>query len=122
MSIVRREDRPVLERGPGLPTLQQLVDRQNGSSAVTVLINHFGHGESVPEHTHDVEEILIVTAGECAVTVDGQRHTARAGDAIIVRPGAYHSITDHSDQPCTVVAVLGSPDVRIGATNGSGYA
>ena len=36
MPIVRREDHPVLIRGPGLPTLQYLVDRASGSNAVTV--------------------------------------------------------------------------------------
>lgn len=50
MSIVRREDRPAIERGPGLPTLQRLVDRANGSDSVTVLINRFTRGETVP-HT-----------------------------------------------------------------------
>ena len=114
MSVVRREDRPVLERGPDLPTLQRLVDRANGSSAVTVLINQCTHGETVPRHAHDVEEVLLVIAGQCAVTVDGSRHTARAGVAVIVQPGTDHSITHHADEPCTVVAVLGSPDVRIG--------
>jgi len=115
MPIVRREDRPILDRGPELPTLQRLVDRANGSSAVTVLVNHFARGETVPRHTHDVEEVLLVTAGECTVTVDGRQGTARAGDAVIVEPGAEHSVTHHSgQQSCTVVAVLGSPDVRIG--------
>jgi hypothetical protein len=39
MPIVRREDHPVLIRGPGLPALQYLVDRASGSNAVTVLRN-----------------------------------------------------------------------------------
>lgn len=114
MPIVRREDRPVLERGSQLPTLQRLVDRANGSSAMTVLINQFAGRETVPEHTHEVEEILLVTAGECTVTIDGQLERARTGDAVIIRPGANHSIAHHGDQPCAVVAVLSSPDVRIG--------
>jgi quercetin dioxygenase-like cupin family protein len=114
MSIVRGEDRPVVERGPGLPTLQRLVDRANGSDSVTVLINQFAGVETVPTHTHDVEEVLLVVAGECTVTVDGRQETARAGDAVIVHPHAQHSISHHTGEPCTVVAVLGSPDVQIG--------
>jgi quercetin dioxygenase-like cupin family protein len=72
MSIVRRGDRPVLVRGPRLPTLQRLVDRASGSDAVTVLINTFTSGEAVPEHTHEVEEVLLVTAGECTASPDAQ--------------------------------------------------
>jgi quercetin dioxygenase-like cupin family protein len=116
MSIVRRDDRPVLARGPRLPTLQRLVDRASGSNAVTVLINTFTSGESVPEHTHEVEEVLLVTAGECTVTVDGRAEAARTGDAVIIKPGASHAISHNDDEPCTVIAVLASPDAQIGAT------
>jgi quercetin dioxygenase-like cupin family protein len=116
MSIVRGEDRPVLLRGQGLPTLQRLVDRAGGSSAVTVLINTFSSGEAVPEHTHEVEEVLLVRAGECIVTVEGRPESAGTGDAVIIKPGTRHSISHNSAEPCEVIAVLASPDAQIGAT------
>ena len=116
MSIVRHDDRPVLVRGPQLPTLQCLVDRASGSNAVTVLINTFAGGEAVPEHIHEEEEVLLVTAGECTVTVDGRPEAARTGDAVIVKPGTRHAISHNSDEPCKVIAVLASPDAQIGAT------
>ncbi len=81
---------------------------------MTVLINEFLHGETVPDHTHEVEEGLIVVAGECTVTVDGRPEHVGAGDAVIVEAGADHSISHHGDDACTVVAVLASPDVQIG--------
>jgi quercetin dioxygenase-like cupin family protein len=115
MSIVRGEDRPVLLRGQSLPTLQRLVDRAGGSSAVTVLINIFSSGEAVPEHTHEVEEVLLVRAGECIVTVDGRPEAARTGDAVIIQAGTRHSISHNSVEPCEVIAVLASPDAQIGA-------
>jgi quercetin dioxygenase-like cupin family protein len=115
MSIVRREDRPVVVRGPRLPTLQRLVDRTSGSNAVTVLINTFTGVEAVPEHTHEVEEVLLITAGECTVTVDGRPEAARTGDAVIIRAGISHAISHNSDEVCEVVAVLASPDAQVGA-------
>ena len=115
MSIVRRDDRPVLVRGPRLPTLQRLVDRASGSNAVTVLINTFTSDESVPEHTHEVEEVLLITAGECTVTVDGRPRAARTGDAVIIKPGASHAISHNSGELCQVIAVLASPDAQIRA-------
>ena len=114
MSIVRGDDRPVLVRGPGLPTLQRLVDRTAGSDAVTVLVNVFTNGEAVPEHTHVVEEVLLVTAGECTIIADGRPEVARAGDAVIVTPGTRHAIKHEGGQPCQVIAVLASADVQIG--------
>jgi quercetin dioxygenase-like cupin family protein len=116
MPIVRRDDRLVLVRGPDFPTLQHLVDRASGSTAVTILINTFTGGEAVPEHTHEVEEVLLLTVGECTVTVDGRPEDARADDAVIVRPGTSHAISHNDDEPCTVIAVLASPDAQIGAT------
>jgi quercetin dioxygenase-like cupin family protein len=113
MTIIRGQDRPVHHRGPELPTLQRLVDRANGSETVSVLINRFTNGEAVPEHTHEVEEVLVVTTGECVVTIDGQQYAAREGDAVIVKPGATHSIAHSSEYRCTVVAVLASADAKI---------
>jgi quercetin dioxygenase-like cupin family protein len=115
MSIVRRGDRLVLVRGPRLPTLQRLVDRTSGSNAVTVFINTFTSDQAVPEHTHEVEEVLLVTAGECTVTVDGQPEAARTGDAVIIEPGIRHAISHTSGELCEVIAVLASPDAQIGA-------
>jgi quercetin dioxygenase-like cupin family protein len=115
MSIVRRDDFPVLVRGPRLPTLQRLVDRASGSNAVTVFINTFTSDQAVPEHTHEVEEVLLVRAGECTVTVDGRPEAARTGDAVIIAPGASHAISHNSDVLCEVIAVLASPDAQIGA-------
>ena len=114
MSIVRRDDRPVLVRGPRFPTLQRLVDRANGSDAVTVLVNTFTDGEAVPEHTHEVEEVLLVTAGECTVVIDGRPEAAKTGDAVIIKPGTSHAISHNSDELCEVIAVLASPDAQIG--------
>ena len=117
MPIVRGQDRAVLVRGPRFPTLQRLVDRASGSDSVTVLINVFaGRAEEVPEHTHEVEEVLLVVGGECVITVDGRPITARAGDAVIVTPGARHSISHDSDERCQVIAILASPDAQIGST------
>jgi quercetin dioxygenase-like cupin family protein len=114
MSIVRREDRPVLIRGPGLPTLQYLVDRASGSNAVTVLRNVFTSGQAIPEHDHEIEEVLLVTTGQCVITVGGRPEVARAGDAVIIAPGTRHAIHHDGDQPCEVIAVLASPDAQIG--------
>ncbi len=111
---MRNADRAVLSRGPDLPTLQRLVDRANGSSAVTVLVNRFAGIQAVPEHVHDVEEVLVVVAGECVVEVDGRRFGAREGDAVIVPAGTSHSIAHSVEGVCSVVAVLASPDARIG--------
>src|SRR6266480_1880 len=95
MSIVRREDRPGVERGPRLPTLQRLVDRASGSAAVTILINTFTGGEAVPEHTHEVEEVLLVTAGECT----GPSGADERVDGLVGEAGDHQPVAQARDRP-----------------------
>jgi quercetin dioxygenase-like cupin family protein len=116
MPIVRRDDRPVLVRGDGRPTLQRLVDRAAGSDAATILINVFAGNQAVPEHTHEVEEVLLVAVGECTVTLDGRSEAVRAGDAVIVPAGSSHAISHDTAELCQVIAVLASADAQIGTT------
>lgn len=82
-----------------------------------MLVNHFTNGETVPLHVHEVEEVLLVVAGHCIVNVSGREEIVHAGDAVIVERGLDHSITHQPPQPCTVIAVLGSPDLDIGPTS-----
>jgi quercetin dioxygenase-like cupin family protein len=113
VGISRGADRPPVARPHPLPTLQRLVDREAGSSTMTVLRNDLVSGEVVPEHTHDVEEVLIVTAGCVQVDLAGTLDTAAAGDAVIVPPNTVHSFRHVHEGPATVFAVLASPDVTI---------
>jgi quercetin dioxygenase-like cupin family protein len=111
--IARGADHPAAVRPHPLPTLQRLVDRAAGSSAMTVLRNDLVSGQAVPEHSHDVEEVLIVTAGAVEVDIDGAAEVVDAGDAVIVPPHTPHSFRHAHDEPATVFAVLASPDVTI---------
>ena len=109
ISIVRRQDHPVLIRGPGLPTLQHLVDRAQRLRCREVLRNVFASGQAVPEHDHEIEEVLLVTTGQCVITVAGRPEVARTGDALIIAPGTRHAIYHDGDEACEVIAVLASP-------------
>jgi quercetin dioxygenase-like cupin family protein len=117
MSVIRGADRVVELRGEALPTLQRLVDRSVGSEAFTVLVNVASAGQAVPAHVHDVEELLIVVDGEISASLDGVEIDAAAGDIVIVPPGTTHAFRHHgrSSDPARVIAVLGSPNARIGS-------
>jgi quercetin dioxygenase-like cupin family protein len=59
-------------------------------------------GQAVPEHTHQVEEVLLVTTAECIITVAGRPEAARTGDAVVIAPGTRHAIHHDGDEPCEV--------------------
>jgi hypothetical protein len=95
--------------------LQRLVDRASGSDAVTVFINTFTSGEAVPEHTHEVEEVLLVNHRRMhrhRRWPAAGRQDRRRGDH---PTGVGHAVSHNSGELCEVIAVLASPDVQIGA-------
>ncbi len=106
--VINGADRPHVERPHPAPTLQKLVNAGTGSTALTVLVNVLGDGESVPEHVHDVEEVLIVVEGSCQVSSGDELYAARAGDAVIVPPGTVHGILHTGSAPTRVIAAIAS--------------
>ena len=114
MPIVRREDRPVLVRERGLPTLQRLVDRAGGSEAVTVLVSVSPAAKRSPGIPTRSKRCCWSPLANAPSPWIGRPGIARAGDAVIVPPGTRHAIRHDSDQPCQVIAVLAAPDAQIG--------
>jgi quercetin dioxygenase-like cupin family protein len=106
MQVIRATARPTVVRRAPLPTLQRLVDGDVGACATTILVNQFIAGQRVPDHKHDVEEVIVVTAGQCVVSVADAEGVLATGDAVVVPPGTAHSIRHVGDLPATVIAVL----------------
>src|SRR5258708_39002612 len=65
---------------------------------------HLHQRGAVPDHTHEVEEVLLVTAGECTVIVDGRPEAARTADAVIIKPGTTHAISHDNGEACPGIA------------------
>ncbi len=56
-------------------------------------------GGGVAEHVNaEVEVLLVAVAGEGVVTLDGERHPLRAGQAIVIPRGARRAIAPHGDR------------------------
>lgn len=50
-------------------------------------------GQSTRRHYHRAtEEIYVITHGSGVMEIDGEARTVRAGDAILIPPGAWHTI------------------------------
>lgn len=113
MQVVRGTSRPMRSRPHPLPLVRRLVDGSDGAAAMTVLMNELRAGERVLRHSHNVEEILMVTAGRCEFTVGSDTTELAAGDAVIVPPRTVHGFRTVGSEPAAVTAVLASPDPRM---------
>jgi mannose-6-phosphate isomerase-like protein (cupin superfamily) len=75
-------------------TIRSLLDRdtapvQNQSLAEATL----GPGQATERHYHRAsEELYYVVEGQGEMEVDGERAQVRAGDAILIPPGAWHQL------------------------------
>jgi quercetin dioxygenase-like cupin family protein len=68
-------------------TRQTLVPDSKDFNAAIV---NFGKGVRNKLHTHDSEQILIVTAGKGIVATEKEQKTVTAGDIILFSPGEKH--------------------------------
>lgn len=51
---------------------------------------HFGKGVRNKFHTHDCEQILIITAGRGVVATETEERTVTAGDIVLIPAGEKH--------------------------------
>ncbi len=61
-------------------------------------------GPSHAPHQHTETEIILVTEGEVAMTIDGKTYNAKAGDFIIAASGTLHGVANASTARCTYFA------------------
>ena len=60
-----------------------------------------------PQTPHTQDELYFVHAGHATFTLEGERITCAAGDALFVPAGAEHRFTDFSDNFATWVVFWG---------------
>ena len=57
---------------------------------MAVIIEEIGVGDSIPLHSHRIDEIILYDAGEAEVRVGEETYSVRGGDIVIVPAGAPH--------------------------------
>ena len=70
-----------------------VVSRQilkTGSGSVTLFA--FGAGEGLSEHTTPYDALVYVLDGQADVTISGEGHQLRAGDALIMPANEPHAV------------------------------
>ena len=75
-------------------TIRVLLDAELGGARNQSLAEAvLAPGQATERHYHaETEEIYYRLAGSGEMEVDGERRNVRAGDAILIPPGAWHQI------------------------------
>ncbi len=93
---------------PGVRTRMRISAR-NGALQLCVFEQFCDPGKGAPIHTHTVEEVLTVLAGEAEVSVEADRAMLTAGQSLIVAAGLRHGFRNVGETVLHVQAVLAAP-------------
>jgi HTH-type transcriptional regulator, repressor for puuD len=100
-----------IERGSGVKT-RPLVGKWNcESNRITSGITAFAPGTGLAEHTHNVEESVMVIEGEAAAYIDGRRYDLEAGQVTWVPIGVRHYFENRGRGLMRIYWVYGGRDV-----------
>ncbi len=80
-------------------TIRSILDRTNSPVQLQSLAEaSLPKGCSTQNHFHKMsEEIYFLLEGEGIITLDGESRPVIHGDAILIPPGAWHTITAKTD-------------------------
>ena len=92
-------------------TIRSLLDRTNAPVQLQSLAEAtLTFGQATERHYHRLsEEIYYLLEGTGEMELDGERQAVRAGDAILIPPGAWHQITGTSAIPLRFLCACAPP-------------
>ena len=67
-------------------------------------------GNHIHQEPKPLEEVYYFLEGEGIMTIDGDEVPVKAGDAILVPPGANHGILSTGADPLRLVIIWGAPE------------
>jgi mannose-6-phosphate isomerase-like protein (cupin superfamily) len=66
--------------------------------------------QATERHCHErSEEIYLVTKGSGSLEVDGETRRVRPGDAILIPPGAWHTLENDGTSELTILCMCSPP-------------
>ena len=63
-------------------------------------------GGFTPRHQHNYEHEVIITQGQALVEHDGEFHSCRAGDILMIKPNVLHQFRNESSEPLTFICLV----------------
>ena len=93
---------------PGVET-RMMISAQNGATQLCMFEQWVAPGNGAPTHSHPVEEVLTVRAGEAEMWLDEERVVVKAGQSLIVPAGRLHGFRNCGTMTLYLHAVLAAP-------------
>ena|SRR5689334_902180 len=104
MPIIQHGDAPVFEVGDAIIT--GLAAPSRGSQEVCAWHVELAPGADVPAHRLDGEEVLVVTDGRLAISLNDEDAEVTAGGAVVVPPETWLALRNPAAEPVRFVAAV----------------
>jgi quercetin dioxygenase-like cupin family protein len=107
MKVSDVRDMPPEQWRPGVET-RMVVSVRNGAAQLCIFEQWVAPGVGAPTHSHPVEEVLTVRAGQAEMWIDDERMTVSSGQSLIVPAGRKHGFRNSGASTLHIHAVLAS--------------
>jgi quercetin dioxygenase-like cupin family protein len=108
MQVIDPRDVPAEQWRPGTETRMR-VSARNGAAQLCIFEQWIAPGSGAPTHSHPVEEVLTVLAGEAEMWLDDLRAIVTAGQSLLIPAGRSHGFRNSGTVTLHLHAVLASP-------------
>jgi quercetin dioxygenase-like cupin family protein len=106
-TILRSRDVELVDRGEGIRT-RYLVTAAVGDTSFLTGITEFEPTRTLPFHSHDCTESVLVLSGAIMFETDGESAELSQDDATVVPAGVNHRFANHSLSPARILWIYGS--------------
>jgi quercetin dioxygenase-like cupin family protein len=97
MQVRSRDDAEAFTTKDG-STVRELLGTQHGAANQSLAEATLEPGQATQRHYHArTEELYVLLEGDGEMEVDGTTRTVGAGDAILIPPGAWHTLRAGGD-------------------------
>ncbi len=88
-------------------TIQVLLGPADGVPGFVTRRFTLEPGGRIPAHRHDtIEHEQVVLSGEMVLTLDGEEHVVRAGDAVFIPAGVAHAYENRKSEPVRFLCII----------------
>lgn len=117
MAVIPHDDQP--KHAVPRITTRVLVGSGSGATATAVWEQWLAPEGFIPLHYHEVEEVLVILAGQVELTLGAETMPARAPATILVPPQASHALKPVGPETVHLLAFFPTATPKIYAPDGS---
>ncbi len=111
MSVIRNSELP----RTSLPGIEHttLASSANGLTKLSVWRQSIAPGGATPPHRHECEEVVLISAGEGELRLDGKVHRFGPDTTLAIPGNVPHEIINTGDKPLELVGILAASPVEV---------